>query len=138
MKTTVLFVFLLCGSYLSAGVIHTAQISVYCEVFDDNWNISSFSEEISQQHVGSAMASASGALDGLCGTHPDAWVQGLNFDVYGGGSAGYSWGYAHIHGGAWFAISGGVGTGLAYFNYQVGVLVPENEAWAHTNAGPLV
>ena len=34
-------------------------------------------------------------------------------------------------------IRGGVGTGLAYFNYKVGPLVPENEAWAGTNAGPL-
>ena len=139
MKTTILFVSLMCGTYLSAGVIQTARISYACASPEDNW-AEYFGEEISHQHVGSAMASPSlDVLMALCGGTPNpfAWVQGLNFDVDGGGSRGYAFADAEIHGGAWFVISGGVGSGLAYFNYQVAPLVPQNEAWARTNAGPL-
>ena len=139
MKTTILFVSLMCGTYLSAGVIQTARISYACASPEDNW-AEYFGEEISHQHVGSAMASPSlDVLMELCGGTPNpfAWVQGLNFDVDGGGSRGYAFADAEIHGGAWFVISGGVGSGLAYFNYQVAPLVPQNEAWARTNAGPL-
>ena len=141
MKTTILFVSLMCGSYLSAGIIQTARVSITCAVFDDEHNyVTTLTEDISHQHVGSAMASPSGTLGGVCGyINPFAWVQGLNFLVEGGDYYA-DWDvnvFAEIHGGAWFVINGGVGTGLAYFNYEVDGLYLENPAWAHTNAGPL-
>jgi hypothetical protein len=66
-------------------------------------------------------------------------VDGLNFfvdstlDEY----EPYAWASAEIHGEAWFVIEGGVGTALAYFNYDIFPLQFENPVGARTNFGSI-
>jgi len=132
MKMAIVLVVLLTGC-LQATAINTAEVSVTCVDPEDPYL--SFSEHV----TGLFTAQPSGALSGPCKgavPTPYAWVNGLDFSVSGGESFDYSSATASIHGGAWYRIDGGVGVGLAYFDYYICCLHPENPARARTNAGP--
>ena len=135
MKTIPLLLFVLCVP-LSADVTSSARISVGCSL--DSEGLSSFSETISHTGVGSASASASGEV--CTSLNPTAWVNGLDFYVNASlngspdGSTHFPSASAEIYGGEWFVIDGGVGTALAYFDYEIGPAFGEDPAGAYTNA----